>query len=219
MNNKLTAGMGLLLALTLCACGRSAPAAPTVTPTQSTDQMATTFFETLNAPSPTTTASETPSAPTDTPVPSSTATSAATLPPPTAPLAQPPTGSGGCTLQASFVADLTVPDGTQMSPGQKFTKSWELTNSGTCTWTNQYKVVLYSGDRLGADSSQNLSTQVAPGGTLRISIKMTAPSTNGAYKGEWMLSDPNGVTFGTELSGRVPFWVQILVGVTATPTP
>ncbi|MGA2112224.1 MAG: NBR1-Ig-like domain-containing protein [Anaerolineales bacterium] len=218
MNRKLLLGMGLLLAVALCACGQSAPTAAAATPTSSSDQMATTFFQTLNAPSPTSTASETPSAPTNTPVPSVTPTSAATLAP-TAVLLQPPTGSGGCTLDASFVSDLTVPDGTQMKAGQKFTKGWQLKNSGTCTWTNNYKVVFYSGDQMGADSSQALSGQVAPGGTVNISFKMTAPSTDGSYKGEWLLSDPSGITFGTELSGRVPFWVQILVGTVPTPTP
>jgi hypothetical protein len=121
-------------------------------------------------------------------------------------------------LQATFVKDVTVADGTVMDPGQKFTKTWELKNSGTCTWTTDYKVVFYIGSAMGGNTSQALSSAVSPGGSIDISIHMTAPTTAGNYKGDWMFSDPSGTTFGTELSGRVPFWVQIVVGSTAPPT-
>jgi hypothetical protein len=113
------------------------------------------------------------------------------------------------------VKDVTVPDGTVMNPGQKFNKTWQLKNVGTCTWTTDYKVVFYIGSSMGANTSQALSTPAAPGATISISIKMTAPTTAGSYKGDWFLSDPQGTTFGTELSGKVPFWVQIVVGTTA----
>ncbi len=36
--------------------------------------------------------------------------------------------------KAQFVSDVTIPDGTVMSPGQKFTKTWSLKNVGTCAW-------------------------------------------------------------------------------------
>jgi hypothetical protein len=219
MRRNLWLGAGPLLVLALCACGRPGAAPPSATSTSSSDQMATAFFETLNAPTITATASQTPSAPTNTPLPSATPTSAATPIPPTSALPQPPTGLGGCTLRASFVKDVNVPDGTVMDPGQKFTKTWELKNSGTCTWTTAYKVVFYIGSSMGANTSQALSGSVAPGGMINISIKMTAPNNAGSYKGDWFLSDPQGNTFGTELSGKVPFWVQIVVGSTASPTP
>jgi hypothetical protein len=218
MRKNALLGAGLLLVLTLSACGRGAPAGPTPTLTQSSDQMATAFFQTLNAPSPTAKASETPSAPTDTPAPSATPTGLATLPPPTSPLPVPPKGATGCTLQATFVKDVTIPDGTVMSPGQKFTKTWQLKNSGTCTWTKDYKVVFYIGSSMGANTSQGLGAVAAPGATISISIHMNAPTTAGSYKGDWLLSDPQGNTFGTELSGKVPFWVQIVVGSSAPPT-
>ena len=34
--------------------------------------------------------------------------------------------------KAQFIADVTVRDGTIMSPGQTFTKTWRLKNVGTC---------------------------------------------------------------------------------------
>jgi len=43
---------------------------------------------------------------------------------------------------ASFVRDVTVPDGTKMEPGDDFTKTWRLLNAGTCSWTTAYRLVL-----------------------------------------------------------------------------
>jgi hypothetical protein len=119
----------------------------------------------------------------------------------------------------SFVSDVTVPDGTQMNPGQKFTKVWQLQNIGTCAWTTDYKVVFDMGTSMKADLSQSLSHPAAPGATITIAIAMTAPEQAGSYKGDWLLSDPQGTRFGTDLSGKVPFWVQIVVGTTPTPSP
>src|SRR4051812_11880687 len=40
---------------------------------------------------------------------------------------------------ASFVSE-TVPDGTQMTAGQTYSKSWTLRNSGTTTWNSNYSL-------------------------------------------------------------------------------
>jgi hypothetical protein len=37
--------------------------------------------------------------------------------------------------RAAFVADVTVPDGTNFAPGTTFVKTWRLKNNGSCTWT------------------------------------------------------------------------------------
>src|ERR1700704_1212338 len=35
---------------------------------------------------------------------------------------------------ATFVSDVTIADGTVMKPGQSFTKTWRISNSGSTTW-------------------------------------------------------------------------------------
>src|SRR5512138_1314450 len=35
--------------------------------------------------------------------------------------------------------DVTIPDGTQMTPGQQFVKTWKIKNDGICTWGAGYK--------------------------------------------------------------------------------
>src|SRR5512143_426233 len=50
---------------------------------------------------------------------------------------------------AQFVADVTIPDGTQIQPGATFTKTWRLKNIGYCTWTTAYSMVYDSGTQMG----------------------------------------------------------------------
>lgn len=49
------------------------------------------------------------------------------------------TATSVCDL-AQFVKDVTIPDGTLLSPVQTFYKTWRLKNVGTCTWSG-YSVV------------------------------------------------------------------------------
>ena len=110
------------------------------------------------------------------------------------------------------LASETIPDGTIVAKGATFTKTWSITNGGTCTWNTGYKMVFQSGDLLGATSESVALTQnVAPGTMTNVSIKMTAPSTDGWYTGNWQLQTDGGVNVGN-------FTVSIYVG-TATAAP
>ena len=48
---------------------------------------------------------------------------------------------------AAFVADITIQDGATLSPGNEFTKTWRLKNTGVCTWTTDYALVFIDGDQ------------------------------------------------------------------------
>ncbi len=54
---------------------------------------------------------------------------------------------------AGFVKDVSVPDGTEIAAGAKFTKTWRLVNSGTCTWTTAYDLVFVDGSAMGAPAA------------------------------------------------------------------
>ena len=116
--------------------------------------------------------------------------------------------------------DVTIPDGTDMIPGQQFVKTWRLINSGTCTWTTAYAVVWNSGDELGDQNAYALTGSVGPGQSVDISVPMTAPAATGSYQSNWKLRNANGVLFGIGETGQGAFWVRIdVVNPTATPTP
>jgi hypothetical protein len=115
----------------------------------------------------------------------------------------------GCDNSA-FVSDVTIPDGTVMSPGQKFTKTWLMQNTGTCTWDTNYSIAFVSGDAMSGVKTP-LTLSVPSGQQIKISVNLIAPTDTGNFKGIWQLMNGNGVSFGA-----AP-WVLIKVSA-ATPT-
>ncbi len=112
--------------------------------------------------------------------------------------------------RASYVSDVTIPDGTDMAPGDDFTKTWRLKNTGSCTWTSGYSLIFDHGDSMGGPASKQLTAgTVAPGQNVDVSVDLTAPNTPGTYKGYWKLRNPSGVVFGIGSSGDVAFFVEI----------
>lgn len=153
---------------------------------------------------------------TDTPMPSTDTP----LPPTDTPVGPSPTvGTAGCTDKATFISDVTVPDDTNIPPGNSFVKTWRLQNSGTCTWNTGYALVFSSGNNMSGPASVPFTGTIAPGSTVDLSVNLTAPSGSGTYKGNWLLRNDSGVLFGIGASANVAFWVQIVVGATPTATP
>ena len=130
-----------------------------------------------------------------------------------------PTSVAECTDRATFVQDVTVPDNTQMVPGQSFVKTWRLRNSGTCTWTPHYALVFARGDQMGAPVSIALPATVPPNATVDLSVSLTAPAAPGTYRGDWQLRNADGELFGLAGSAGQTFWVKITVQSGATPGP
>jgi uncharacterized protein YkwD len=127
--------------------------------------------------------------------------------------------NSGCTDQASFESDVTVPDNTTFHQGDQFVKTWRLYNSGTCTWGSGYELVLAYGDPMNASASNPLPT-VPPGTIVNVSLNMTAPAGAGEHTGNWQLQNAAGKTFGVG-SANDNFWVKINVSYIApevTPT-
>src|SRR5512138_3903435 len=98
--------------------------------------------------------------------------------------------------QAQFVSDVTAPDGSAFAAGAAFTKTWRLSNIGTCTWTTAYNLVWTGGDALGAPNAVKLPNDVPPGQTLDLSVNLTAPTASGHYKALFKLSNAAGAQFG-----------------------
>lgn len=124
-----------------------------------------------------------------------------------------PTASSVCD-KASFVADVTIPDGTSFAPGTSFTKTWRLKNDGTCTWSTSYKMVFFSGDSMDGPASAALPNTVNPGQTVDLSVTLKAPVAPKEYTGNWKLENASGVKFGLGSKADQPFWVKITVGAT-----
>ncbi len=123
-----------------------------------------------------------------------------------------------CTDRASLIDDITIRDYTPLNPGEPFTKVWRLQNSGTCTWTPEYALVFFGGERMLAPASIPLAGIVPPGAMVDLAADMTAPTVPGTYEGFWRLRSPAGEYFGLGASGDQSFWVRIVVRPGLTPT-
>ena len=118
---------------------------------------------------------------------------------------------------ASFVSDVTYPDGSNVPLGGSFTKIWRLKNTGTCTWTTSYALVFVAGDRLDAPAGVSLPTNVGPGQTVDLAVNMTAPNQTGHYRGFWKLRNASNVLFGIGTASDSNFYVDVNVtGYTVT---
>ncbi|MDD5369117.1 MAG: NBR1-Ig-like domain-containing protein [Anaerolineaceae bacterium] len=107
--------------------------------------------------------------------------------------------------------DITVPDETILRPGEVFTKTWRLLNTGVCTWTGEYSLVWFSGNQLKAPVQTFLSSRVEPGHGIDLSLDMQAPDLPGTYQSNWKLQNSSGMLFGIGPNGDAPFWVRIIV--------
>jgi next-to-BRCA1 protein 1 len=210
---------GFLMAfslLALSACGGGAATTPTVDTALIYTQIASTALAlqtqtALAVPMVTDTPQATPtleainSAPiTDTPLPSTPSATAVALNTPKAPT------QASCDAIDPNIIDVTVPDNTEYSPGDSFLKTWGIKNLGPCTWNENYKLI-FSYDNVDGDTNWgdlkpvNFPDLIVPGDTMEISIKLTAPSKAGTYRGVFRLQNDKGFNFGIE------FWVQIVV--------
>ena len=204
-----------LLVLTASACAKKTDGTATPT-TDINSAISTHVAETITAmPSatqPTATNTILPSA-TPTPQPSQTPTVTSVVPTlpatATATVTTTPTRANVC--NAAYVTDADFPDGTVVAPGQTFTKTWSLKNSGTCTWTTAFSLVFVSGDLMNGTPVEFTGT-VSPGVTVHVSVNLTAPATPGTYTGYWMMGNKVTGRFGDVVH------VKVVVGGTLTPT-
>jgi hypothetical protein len=206
--------IGVLLSLLwLAACS---PTVPTSTPTldlnpfrtevagtvlaQVTQALALTPSVTpLSSPTATNLPTSTPS-PTASPAPSETVTLSSGTP------------KAGTENQAQWVAQ-SIADDTIFAPGEVFTMTWTLKNTGSSTWTAGYLFRYYSGNTFGAPKEISMGREVLPGGEIDITIDMKAPANPGSYRTDWVMSNENRANF------KEPVYLKIKVAVPVTPTP
>ncbi|MEE8389949.1 MAG: NBR1-Ig-like domain-containing protein, partial [Anaerolineae bacterium] len=93
--------------------------------------------------------------------------------------------TGDC-LDASYAADVTIPDNTQLDNDEEFEKTWRARNTGTCAWPAG-TVIAFAGEaQMGAPDSVEVGA-VEPDAEVEISVKMKAPTEAGRYTGVWQM--------------------------------
>jgi hypothetical protein len=91
--------------------------------------------------------------------------------------------------------DVTILDGTAMTPGQEFVKTWKIKNTGSCTWGDGYALTYSYGERMDGQAIP-LGTVVQVGQEVEVSVNFKAPTAIGEYTSAWQMANAAGVTFG-----------------------
>ncbi|MEU3765380.1 NBR1-Ig-like domain-containing protein [Amycolatopsis keratiniphila] len=95
---------------------------------------------------------------------------------------------------SEFVADVTVPDGSEVAAGSVFVKTWEFRNAGTVGWIGRYLVRAGSFGNPGecATPERVPVPQTAPGERVRVSVEVRAPDRPGHCQVYWKMADEQG---------------------------
>ena len=123
------------------------------------------------------------------------------------------TGTAACKDGAVLLEDVTIPDNTVVPAGKIFTKTWKFKNTGTCAWTG-YTIHYASGERMNALDSAPVP-ETAAGGTVDLSVDLTAPAGDGTYTTHFSLQNAAGepIPIGIENT----FYVKVIVGAGGAP--
>jgi hypothetical protein len=101
-----------------------------------------------------------------------------------------------------FVADVTIPDDTEIASGATFVKTWRMRNTGTYPWDG-YTLKYMSGSLKGIAATAVPYTP--SGGETDISVTFKAPKNAGIYDSVWKMQSAKRQLFGAML------WMRIVV--------
>ncbi len=197
------------ISFVLASCGPKVEPAPTVDPNMIMTQVALTVQADV-----TRIALMTPSA-TLPPPPTATLPPVPTLALPTGQPIQAPLPSSSPD-NATWIADVTIPDGTVFWKNQSFTKTWKIMNTGTTTWDTTYKLVYVDGPILGETLVVSIVNPVKPNDQIELSVPMKSPAELGTVVNYWRMMNGKGQFFGDAL--YVQFDVGTAIEKTATPS-
>ena len=125
----------------------------------------------------------------------------------------------GASDSATFVSQ-TILTNAVMAPGQTFTQTWTMQNTGTTTWSpgvSGYTLNLSGTDSLGAGplfartsgavhlpcATITSGSSVAPGATATFSMSFIAPETVGTYCDTLQMANASAVSFGPKVGVQI----------------
>ncbi|CAN6252147.1 unnamed protein product [Urochloa humidicola] len=111
-------------------------------------------------------------------------------------------------LESRFILDVTVLDGTLMTPSSPFTKIWRMHNNGSIVWPLGTQLIWVGGDQFALQTSVPLEIPVngfPVDKEIDVAVDFVAPTRPGRYISYWRLASPSGQKFGQRV------WVHIQV--------
>ncbi|MCB0032551.1 MAG: hypothetical protein KDE51_00910 [Anaerolineales bacterium] len=104
-----------------------------------------------------------------------------------------------CDDKGLLIGDVTYPAGTRVGAGETITKTWQVQNVGTCTWTTDYGLQWIDG-RVTSPDYVPLPRPILPGEIAEISVTVQMPQGFGTFSGRWWFKNANGELFGTGIN-------------------
>lgn len=116
-----------------------------------------------------------------------------------------------CYNGMQYVGDVSIPDRTVLQPNINATKTWNIKNTGTCTWDAGYTFNYVKGSVFGPTSIK-ITKLVKPGDTYEVSVPFTTPAANGEYTAWWQMQSGAGTNFGQTI------WYDFIVNAASGTT-
>lgn len=107
-----------------------------------------------------------------------------------------------------FVRDVTIPDGTKVVVGQRFTKIWEIRNAGSVIWEERFlqrEGPTEGPGRLKSPSRVRIP-HTFPGQSCQVKVRLIAPPLPGSCYAEWKMVDSNGTIL---LPAQKPVYISV----------
>ena len=120
-----------------------------------------------------------------------------------------------CSLGATFMQDVTIPDNTEIRRGDTFTKTWRMRNTGSCAWTAGYRLTFIEGEQMGGVDAVRVP-ETNPGDSGDVSVGLVGPNVDGRYRGTWRMCVNGDVCFGDRVYVQV---ISVPPSSAPGPTP
>jgi len=116
---------------------------------------------------------------------------------------------------AKHVADVTIPDNSELPADTPVVKTWRLQNSGAVEWPAGSQLVFISkrGDNLNGPERVVLDRPVLPQQEVEVSVPFLTPNEPGRYIAYYRMATADGAKFGHRL------WVSFIVPRPAATAP
>lgn len=110
-------------------------------------------------------------------------------------------------LSAKHVADVTIPDNSELPADTPVTKTWKLKNAGDVAWPADSQLIFVSrcGDNLNGPERVAVEGPVLPQQEVDVSVTFITPSEPGRYIGYYRMATADGGKFGQRV------WVSFVI--------
>ncbi|MEO6470933.1 MAG: NBR1-Ig-like domain-containing protein, partial [Aeromicrobium sp.] len=108
-----------------------------------------------------------------------------------------------------FVRDVTIPDGTEITRGTPFVKTWEIQNAGTMPWVGRRLArVTPRGNTFPSSPASVPISDAMPGSIVQISVELTTSHVEGWTETRFKMIDAEGALC---FPGRYAYGLTVVI--------